>query len=401
MDQFSRKLTVSELVALLQEVVEGNFVDVAVEGEVSNFSAPASGHWYFSLKDQRAQLRAVMFRGRNRHLDVRPRDGLRVLCRGSLGIYAARGEVQLIVESLTTSGLGDLQKAYEELKRKLAAEGLFAVERKRPLPAFPATIGVVTSATGAAIHDIVNVMRRRAPGLRLLLRPVKVQGEGAAADIAAAIEDFNQLCPSPPDVLIVGRGGGSLEDLWAFNEEVVARAIVASQVPVISAVGHEVDVTISDLAADVRAATPSAASEIAAKSRLELEAHLDHLGMRLQAQLRQRLTLVRQRLDSLEARLRLSVRDSLRQREVLAGLAHRLQRAMQAELRHHAEQLSRNAGRLQALSPLAQLERGYVIASRQREAAGLSRKEGLLPGDDLWLRFADGRVRTRVVEVEP
>jgi exodeoxyribonuclease VII large subunit len=399
MNELPRKLTVSGLVALLQDVVESNFVHVEVEGEVSNFSAPASGHWYFSLKDDRAQLRAVMFRGRNRLVDLRPKDGLSVTCEGSLGIYPARGEVQLIVDSLTSGGVGDLQQAYEELKRRLAEEGLFAAERKRPLPAFPTTIGVVTSASGAAIHDILNVIRRRAPGLRILLRPVKVQGEDAAADIVAAIEDLNRC--SLPDVLIVGRGGGSLEDLWAFNEEIVARAIVASQLPVISAVGHEVDVTISDLAADVRAATPSAAAEMVAKSRLELEAHLDHLGMRLQSQLLQRIALVRQRLDNLDRRLTLSVRDWSTQEGTLASLTHRLQRAMQGELRHYADRLARNAGRLQALSPLRQLERGYVIASLEQDAAGLSCKQGLAPGDDLWLRFVDGRVRTQVVEVEP
>ncbi len=399
MNEFTRKLTVSELVALLQEVVESNFVDVEVEGEMSNFSTPASGHWYFSLKDERAQLRAVMFRGRNRQVGVRPQDGGRVLCRGSLGVYTARGELQLIVESLTPSGIGDLQKAYDALKDKLAAEGLFAVERKRALPAFPATIGVVTSATGAAIHDIINVIRRRAPGMRILLRPVKVQGEAAAAEIAAAIGDFNQVFV--PDVLIVGRGGGSLEDLWAFNEEVVARAIVASQVPVISAVGHEVDVTIADLAADVRAATPSAAAELVAKSRLELEAHLDHLGMRLQTQLAQRILLVRQRLDDLDRRLRYSVRDWSPQRAAITGLAHRLRRAMLGELHCYADQLGQNAGRLQTLSPLRALERGYVIASRDRDSAGLCHTQGLSPGDDLWLRFADGRVRTRVEDVEP
>jgi exodeoxyribonuclease VII large subunit len=252
---------------------------------------------------------------------------------------------------------------------------LFAVERKRPLPAFPTSIGIVTSATGAAIHDIMNVIRRRAPGLHILLRPVRVQGEGAAAEIAAAIEDFNQF--TGPDVLIVGRGGGSLEDLWAFNEEVVARAIAASQVPVISAVGHEV-----------------------AKSRLELEAHLDHLAMRLQSQLMQRITLVRQQLDSLQGRLRFSVRDWSFQKETLENLSHQLQRAMQGELRRHADQLGQYVGRLQALSPLSQLERGYVIASRTRDAAGLSHAEGLALGEDLWLRFVDGRVRTKVVEVE-
>jgi exodeoxyribonuclease VII large subunit len=398
MDGAKPRLSVSGLVNLIQEVVEGNFVDVEVEGEMSNFSTPASGHWYFSLKDDRAQLRAVMFRGRNRQVDVLPKDGLQVVCRGSVGIYMARGEVQLVVESLVAGGVGDLQKAFDALKRMLAAEGLFALERKRPLPPFPTCVGVVTSATGAAIHDILNVIRRRAPGLRVLLRPVKVQGVGAADEIAAAIREFN--LHGQAGVLIVGRGGGSLEDLWAFNEEVVVRAVVASNIPVISAVGHESDVTIADLAADVRAATPSAAAEMVAKSRLELETHLDHLIMRLQTQLVQRVAMVRQQLDALASRLRQSLTSWAVRDDLLNHLTHRLIVAMRGELRRQSDCLGRCAGRLQALSPLDQLERGYVIASRHKDAEGLCRAEGLAPGDDLWLRFADGRALTRVTKVE-
>src|SRR6056297_1478209 len=320
------KLTVSGLVDLLREVVESNFVDVQVEGEISNFSRPASGHWYFSLKDERAQLRAVMFRGRNRLVDIQPQDGMRVACRGSVGVYAARGEMQLVVETLCVGGVGDLQQAFAALKARLAAEGLFAIERKRPLPVFPGCVGVVTSMTVAAIHDILNVIHRRVPGLRVLLRPVKVQGEGAADEIAAAIADLERH--GAADVLIVGRGGGSLEDLWAFNEERVARAIVASRVPVVSAVGHEVDITIADLAADVRAATPSAAAELVAKSRLELENHLDHLIMRLQSQLRQRVALVAQQLESLQRRLQQSGKSWALQKQHLEQLQRRLALAM-------------------------------------------------------------------------
>lgn len=392
------KLTVSGLVGLLREVVEANFVDVRVEGEISNFSAPASGHWYFSLKDDRAQLRAVMFRGRNRLVNVPPKDGMRIVCSGSVGVYPARGEVQLVVESLSVGGVGDLQKAFEELKTKLASEGLFAHERKRPLPIFPRCVGVVTSATGAAIQDILNVLRRRAPGLRILLRPVKVQGQGAVEEIAAAISDLEQH--GAADVLIVGRGGGSLEDLWAFNEEQVARAIVASGLPVISAVGHEVDVTIADLAADVRAATPSAAAELVAKSRLELENHLDHLIMRLQSQLRQRLALVAQRLESLQQRLKQSVRVLVLHEEHLRQVNRRLGMAMQNQMRGQSDRLGLLVGRLQDMSPLEQLARGYVIASRNRDADRLCRADDLAEKQDLWLRFIDGRVLTRVIKVE-
>jgi exodeoxyribonuclease VII large subunit len=274
-----QKLTVSGLVALLQEVVETNFVTVTVEGEVSNFAAPASGHWYFTLKDSGSQLRSVMFRSRNRQMTSLPRDGMQVVCSGTVTVYVARGEMQLVVDNLTQGGQGMLQAAFEALKENLAKEGLFAMERKRPLPAFPQSVGIVTSATGAAIHDILNILRRRAPDVRLLLKPVKVQGDGAAEEIVEAIKDLNQY--GGLDVLIVGRGGGALEDLWAFNEESVARAIAGSDVPVISAVGHETDFTIADLVADLRAPTPSAAAELVAKNRQELEAHLDHLIIRV------------------------------------------------------------------------------------------------------------------------
>ena len=398
MFEANMKVSVSGLVNLLREVVESNFVDVLVEGEISNFSAPASGHWYFSLKDDRAQLRAVMFRGRNRLVDVLPKDGQQVVCQGSVGIYTARGEMQLVVDSLTAGGVGDLQQAFEAMKLKLASEGLFAIERKRSLPPFPACIGVVTSATGAAIHDILNVIRRRAPGLRILLRPVRVQGDGAALEIAEAIQEFNQF--GTADVLIVGRGGGSLEDLWAFNEEVLARAIVASQIPVISAVGHEVDVTIADLAADARAATPSAAAEMVAKSRLELETHLDHLIMRLQSQLGQRVAMVGQRLEGLEGRLRQSMKNWISRKDLLDHLVQRLVIAMRGELRRHSDCLARLVGQLQALSPLDQLARGYVIASREKDGNVLQRADELTADDEFWLRFADGLVKAKALEVK-
>jgi exodeoxyribonuclease VII large subunit len=393
------KLTVSGLVALLQEVVETNFVSVTVEGEVSNFSAPASGHWYFTLKDSGAQLRSVMFRGRNRLVDARPRDGLQVVCSGAVTVYAARGEMQLVVESITQGGQGQLQAAFEALKAKLAAEGLFAEVRKRPLPVSPQAVGIVTSATGAAIHDILNVLQRRAPEVHLLLRPVKVQGDGAAGEIAAAIDDLNRY--GGLDVLIVGRGGGSLEDLWAFNEEVVARAIARSEIPVISAVGHETDFTIADFVADLRAPTPSAAAELVAKNRQEIEAHLDHLIIRLQSRVGQLLGLVAERVAGLESRLRLAARDFAELPEAIADLEQRLVLAMRALMRQYADCLGMAAGRLDALSPLLQLDRGYVIASREPGCSGLVSTADLTPGDQLWLRFARGQARTRVEELDP
>lgn len=391
-------MTVSRLVELIREVVESNFFAVTVEGEVSNFAVPASGHWYFTLKDGQSQLRAVMFRSRNRLVVRPPTDGVKVQCTGTVGIYVARGEVQLVVDSLVPAGIGSLQAAFEALKARLAAEGLFAAERKRSLPAFPRTVGIVTSATGAAIHDMLNVLRRRAPGIRVILRPVRVQGEGAAAEIAAGIADLNRQ--GEADVLIVGRGGGSLEDLWAFNEEVVARALAASAIPVIAAVGHEVDVTIADFVADLRAPTPSAAAELVAKSRLELESHVDHLILRLRSRVEQGVALLRERLLGVERRLLLAGADVRRRGERLDGLEKRLAMAMAGEFRRQGSRLGELAVRLDALSPLAQLARGYVIASRKPDGGGLVDGTTLSPGDRLWLRFALGRVLARVEEVQ-
>ena len=392
-----RNLSVSHLVELIREVVESNFFAVTVEGEVSNFAAPASGHWYFTLKDGQAQLRAVMFRSRNRLVVTPPADGLKMVCSGTVSVYAARGEVQLIVDSLVPAGVGSLQAAFEALKARLEAEGLFAGERKRPLPAFPRTVGIVTSRTGAAIHDMLNVLRRRAPGIRVVLCPTRVQGEGAAEEIAAAIADLNRQ--GEADVLIVGRGGGSLEDLWAFNEEVVARAIAASRIPVISAVGHEVDFTIADFAADLRAPTPSAAAELVAKSRLELESHVDHLIMRLQSRITQGLALLGERLAGLESRLQLAAREWPQQVARIDQLEHRLQLAMNGLLRQRGDRLARAAGQLDALSPLGQLARGYVIASRDADGRQVVHFADLAAGDRLWLRFSGGRARTRIEEM--
>jgi exodeoxyribonuclease VII large subunit len=304
--------------------------------------------------------------------------------------------VQLVAERLEPRGIGSLQVAFEQLKTRLAGEGLFAEARKRPLPTFPRTVGVVTSATGAAIHDIVNVLRRRGAGLRLLLAPVRVQGEGAAAEIAAAIADHNRL--GLADVLIVGRGGGSLEDLWAFNEEVVARAIHVSAIPVISAVGHEVDFTIADFVADLRAPTPSAAAELVARSRLELEGHLDHLGQRLAGQMQGRLELLNERVKGLSRRLR-SPRQQLRlwqQRQ--ADLARRLDRAMARRQQEAQGRLAALAGRLDLLSPLRTLERGYAIVFAEETGKAVLDAGTLATGDRLQLRFARGRARATVEE---
>jgi len=391
-------LSVARLVALLRETVEDNFVQVLVEGEISNYARPASGHAYFTLKDDKAQLRAVMFRPYNRLLRFVPENGMQVICGGRISLYEPRGELQMVVETMEPKGLGGLQVAFAQLKERLEGEGLFAPQRKRPLPGFPRCIGVVTSASGAAIHDILNVLRRRLTGVRIILRPAQVQGRGAAADIADGIAELNQQ--GEADVLIVGRGGGSLEDLWAFNEEVVARAIYASRIPVISAVGHETDVTIADMVADLRAPTPSAAAEMVAKSRLELEGHLDHLGMRLASQMRSRLNLLEARVDGLAQRLRSPVEDLQQRRRRIDELEQRLQKQMVREVTARHEKLGALTGRLDALSPLGVLKRGYAIVMHAESGAAVRRAEDVAPGDSLHIRLKKGHLQARVTDVE-
>ncbi len=288
--------TVTSLTEAIKLCLEERFRSFWIEGQISNFRVPTSGHFYFTLKDQESHIRAVMFRSRNVLLRFVPSDGMQVLCRASLSVYAPRGEYQLIVELMEPKGIGALQLAFEALKQKLAAEGLFDAARKKQLPLLPRMVGVVTSPVGAAIRDIVKVIWRRFPNVEIRLRPVRVQGEGAAEEIARAIADVNE--DGQADVIIVGRGGGSLEDLWAFNEEVVARAIAASHIPVVSAVGHEVDFTIADFVADVRASTPSAAAETVVPEKEHLEVLIESMTTRL-------LRACRQMLDTRKAEIRL------------------------------------------------------------------------------------------------
>jgi exodeoxyribonuclease VII large subunit len=290
--------SVSDLTEEIRAVFEDQFPDVWITGEISNYRPAASGHCYFTLKDAKAQLRAVCFRNQARYLKFKPADGLAVIARGQLSIYEARGEYQLIVEFLEPAGLGALQLAFEQLKAKLAAEGLFALERKRPLPMLPRTVGIVTSPTGAVIRDMLRVLRRRFRNLNVVLYPVRVQGDGAADEIAQGIQCLNRQ-PSV-DVIIVARGGGSLEDLWAFNEERLARAIAASNLPVISAVGHETDFTISDFVADLRAPTPSAAAELVVHRRQDFEAEIGQRLRRLGQEMRLRLSEARRRFAELQ-----------------------------------------------------------------------------------------------------
>jgi len=389
-------LSVARLTALLQELVEENFVDVLVEGELSNLARPASGHCYFTLKDAEAQLRAALFKPQARALRFALENGMQVICRGRVSLYRQRGEVQLIVDQIEPSGLGGLQLAFEQLKQRLAAEGLFAEDLKKPLPAFPTTIGVVTSPTGAAIRDILNVLERRGGGLRVVLCPVRVQGAGSSVEIATAIADLNRL--KAVDVLIVGRGGGSLEDLWAFNEESVVRAIHRSGVPVVSAVGHETDFTLADLAADLRAPTPSAAAELVVKNRLELEAHLDHLLARLQRRSEERLLLARERYLGQLRRLRQPAELLQRQRERCTHLEKSLGSALGQRLEQGAALLSVQCGKLQSLSPLETLARGYSIAFDGSDTI-LTDAGQLQAGQTVRLRLSRGGAITEVKRV--
>ena len=443
MDIFADKriLTVSRLTSLIRSTLEENFEQVWVEGEISNLSTPSSGHLYFTLKDGGAQLRCVMFKGAAKNLRFRLKDGLSLILRGRITVYEQRGDYQLIAEYAEPLGIGALQLAFEQLKERLAKEGLFDADRKKPLPALPQRIGVVTSPTGAAIHDILTVVNRRFANVQILIAPVRVQGEGAAAEIAAAIDDFNHY--GAIDVMIVGRGGGSLEDLWAFNEEVVARAIARSRIPVISAVGHEIDVTIADFVADLRAATPSAAAELVVKSKRELETLVESLSHRLVREMAQILRGSRseldrmshalrdptfllghlaQRLDDQASRLRMAFSGSLqrqqdrtnafirhlravnpavqveRARERVITLVARMEKGERRHLDRRHEEAAVLSARLQALSPLETLARGYAVARTMPGHRVVRDGAELVPGELLELILHRGRALCRVEE---
>ncbi|MEZ5318218.1 MAG: exodeoxyribonuclease VII large subunit [Vicinamibacterales bacterium] len=431
--------SVSELTARLKALVEGTFTRVVVEGEISNCRQWSSGHVYFTLKDDFAQVRAVMFRTTARQLKFRPEDGLRVIARGRLGVYEVKGEYQIICDALEPHGLGALQAAFEQLKRTLQAEGLFDQARKRPLPVLPRRIGVVTSADGAAVRDILRILTTRHPTARVVVRPARVQGDGAALDLARALRAIAAV--PEIDVVIIGRGGGSAEDLWAFNDERLARAIAACPVPVISAVGHEVDFTIADFVADVRAATPSNAAELVVERADTFRARIDTAADRLQRaadrQIARRAERARQcdlRLahwptrvvmrdrDVEELRLRLAHAAARRH----AGLARRFdewrRRLEQRDLRRVAAEMrtrlvradgrlraggearqaaataraGRLAARLDALSPLAVLGRGYAVCWNAARTGIIRTAAAVRAGDAVRVTLADGELACRV-----
>jgi exodeoxyribonuclease VII large subunit len=395
---------VTELTERISEILEAAFRDVWVEGEVSNYHSAQSGHIYFTLKDARSQIRCVCFRDQARCLRFRPDDGLHITVRGSLGVYGPRGEYQIYVSNIEPVGLGALQLAFEQLKRRLAEEGLFDEARKKPLPVLPLRIGVVTSPTGAAIRDILRVLKRRFPNVHVLLFPVKVQGEGAAGEIVAALKYFNRVMVA--DVLIVARGGGSIEDLWAFNEEIVARAIAVSLIPVITGIGHETDFTIADFAADLRAPTPSAAAEIVVRSRQEFERHIAEHFRNLLQQIRYRISQSRHRVRDLEShrgfrQLEVLVRSRRQQVDELSsslavGLRLRLSSTRQRLTRAGSKIVSFDLrGRAEVARRRIQQQRGALSAALDRQVTRKRRRfasvEVRFAALDLRARF--GRMR--------
>ena len=439
-----RVWTVRDLVSTVRTALEREYTDVWIGGEISNYRPADSGHLYFTLKDGEAQLRVVMFRTQARLLRFRPSNGMEIVARGRVTIYESRGELQLMAEYLEPKGAGALQIAFEQLKAKLAAEGLFEPSRKKPIPKLPRTIGVVTSPRGAAIHDMLNILRRRHASARLLIYPAQVQGDAAAIEVGAGIRYFNKS--GKVDVIVIARGGGSVEDLAAFNNEGLARAIAASELPVISAIGHETDFTIADFVADLRAPTPSAAAELVISARQQLEEQIAALHRRLEQGMRYWLMVLRrkfqdsgqqraqtritdavrrrqQRLDELSTRLLGSQNSRLQNyrrrlemaavrvrhhdlRRVLQGIhrdlnavSSQLPRAMQSGLFARRARWQQLHGRLQALSPLNILERGYAVVFGPEEKP-VTDSAQVAVGDDLRIRLAKGGLGATVVTTE-
>lgn len=438
--------TVSRLNREVRALLEVSFPLLWVEGEISNLSRPSSGHLYFSLKDEAAQVRCVMFRLRNQYLSFTPKDGMHVLARVRIGLYEGRGEFQLIVEHMEEAGFGALQRAFEELKNRLAAEGLFDPAHKKPIPALPKRIGVITSPTGAAIRDILSILRRRFPSIPVLIYPVPVQGAGAAEEIARMIRLASRRRDC--DVLILARGGGSLEDLWAFNEEVVARAIYDCAIPLVSGVGHEIDFTIADFVADQRAPTPSAAAELVTPKRADLAERVEQLKLRLATRMQailgrkgenlvwlekrlaqqqpvQRLQRQAQRLDELEQRLKHAQRVHLRQAHARLGeltaqlhrhipvhrllqlqarcqnLGQRLHGGLRRALEQRQQRLALLSRALDAVSPLATLGRGYAIVARAEDGALVRSVRQVSAGERIETRHVDGTLICQVEQVRP
>ena len=393
-------LTVADLTTQIKAHLEGAFPAVWVCGEISNFSRPQSGHCYFTLKDDTAQIRAVVWRSAARAVPCELHDGLEIVCRGHLDVYPPRGSYQLVIQELQPKGMGRLELALRQLRAKLEAEGLFAASRKRPLPRYPRRIGVVTSPTGAAIHDFLQVLARRWRGAKILIIPSRVQGEGASRELARQVQLAGRLQP-PLDVLVVTRGGGSLEDLWAFNEEPLVRAIAAAQMPVVSAVGHEIDVTLADLAADVRALTPSEAAERVLPATEDVKQMIGSIRQRLMLAVRRVIETRRARLDAFAAsRAIRHPHDRVTQlARRVDELGLRAKHAVVGTCEQSQSSLSTLAGKLDALSPLNVLGRGYSLTQHGDDRRVVSDARQLSVGEPITTRFARGRVRSSVDEI--
>ncbi len=393
-------LTVSEVTRNIKVLLETALPILWVEGEISNFKHHSSGHMYFSLKDENAQISCVFWAGRNMNLTFRPQDGMQVLVKGRVTVFERRGQYQLDVLQLLPAGVGALQLAFEQLKKRLSEEGLFDTEHKKPLPRFPRRIGIVTSPTGAAIRDLLSVIRRRWPSSEIVLRPTLVQGPEAAQDIARAIQEFNAF--GEVDVLIVSRGGGSMEDLWAFNEEVVARAIFESEIPIISAVGHEIDFTIADFVADKRAPTPSVAGEMVVPDSQEILQQLQHQLLRAYRLVHGQIQQAREKLNGLQSSYGLRrPLDILRQhQQALDELNRRLEQAIGQHVERQKMRLEALTRQLQALSYENVLQRGFALVRDHDTKALLMTAAQVQPEQQIDILFQDGEAGARVVSVQ-
>ncbi|MEA3305307.1 MAG: exodeoxyribonuclease VII large subunit, partial [Candidatus Omnitrophota bacterium] len=400
-----RVLSVSELTRLIRAALEDNFYEIWVEGELSNFKKHTSGHMYFSLKDETAVLNCVLFRSANKGIKFKIENGMRVICFGRVSVYDKRGQYQLYVDKLEPKGIGALQMAFEQLKNKLQKEGIFDESRKKPIPYLPGRIGIVTSPTGAAIRDILNVVKRRFQNAEVILSPVRVQGENAETEIAQAIEDFNVFNGKMPegrkvDVLVVGRGGGSIEDLWSFNEEIVARAIFKSGIPVISAVGHEIDWTIADFAADKRAPTPSAAAELVIPEKEDLLARLEGLTDCLDNAVIDKITFLKDELKALSEsyilKQPINIIEQYQQR--VDDLTHNINLKTSHVLDIKKAAFDAAYGKLDMLSPFKVLSRGYSITTRLESGRVLKDAAALKKGSRVSTRLAKGVFISEVVE---
>ena len=392
-------LTVSQLNREVRDILESAFPYIWIEGEISNFACPSSGHWYFSLKDAVASVRCAMFASRNRALKFQPESGMHVIAKAKVSLYEGRGEYQLIIESLEIAGFGALQKAFEQLKLKLANEGLFDITYKKPIPTLAKQIGVITSPTGAAIRDILSVLKRRFSSLPIIIYPTAVQGVEAGKQIVQALQIANER--NECDVLIVARGGGSIEDLWPFNEEIVARAIFASKIPIISGVGHEIDITIADFVADHRAATPSAAAELVSPDRAEWLATLVKFGSRLNYLMQKYIEQKALQLDWLAQRLRDPQQQLIDQMQKLQQFEQRIIQAMRYALQEKQNKVIHLSQSLNAISPLSTLNRGYAIITRDLTGEIIRKSSQIDLNEKITARLAEGILHCKVESITP